>query len=247
MLADSDDLGPATCLVGSGHVLGFLPLTAGKTGLYSAECLAEFSVLQSERGCGDAVSSVSQSGDGKDWESRVSAVRARVRRDRRATSLPLLFLGVATAVGVAPQLSSGTGDALAGLMITLAFAAIWAVFRFRAARAGVGRGTGFGVASLLGLFLMLTIVGLVALVYAGPFLIFGVGLLVAAVWQRNAFLAAWAVVIGGIGIFEGFFGITNRLPMSLWAQWEHPAIYLILALMTILAGIAAWLRENHAT
>jgi hypothetical protein len=170
-----------------------------------------------------------------------------VRRDRRATSLPLLFLGVATAIGVAPQLSSGAGDALAGLMITLAFAVIWAVFRFRTARAGVGRGTGFGVASLLGLFLMLTIVGLVALVYAGPFLIFGVGLLVAAVWQRNAFLPVWAVVIGGIGVFEGFFGITNRLPVSLWAQWEHPAIYLILALMTILAGIAAWLRENHAT
>jgi hypothetical protein len=181
-------------------------------------------------------------------------MRARVRRDRRATSLPLLLLGGATAVGVAPQLSSGAGDALAGgpgdalagLMITVAFAAIWVVFRIRAARAGVGRGTGFGIASMLGLFFMLTIVGFVALVYTGPFLIFGVGLLVAASWQRNAFLAAWAVVIGGIGVFEGFFGITNRLPVSLWAAWEHPAIYLILALMTVLAGIVAWLQENRA-
>jgi hypothetical protein len=193
------------------------------------------------------VSNVSQSSDGKDWESRVSAVRARVRRDRRATSLPLLLLGGATAVGVAPQLSSGAGDVLAGLMMTLAFAAIWVVFRLRAARAGVGRGTGFGIASMLGLLLMLTIVGLVALAYTGPFLIFGVGLLVAAAWQRNAFLAVWAIVIGGIGVFEGFFGITNRLPPSLWATWEHPAIYLILALMTVLAGIVAWLRENRAT
>jgi hypothetical protein len=193
------------------------------------------------------VSSASQSSDGNDWESRVSAVRARVRRDRRATSLPLLLLGGATAVGVAPQLSSDAGDALAGLMITLAFAAIWVVFRIRAARAGVGRGTGFGVASMLGLFLMLTIVGLVALTYAGPFLIFGVGLLVAASWQRNAFLAVWAIVIGGIGVFEGFFGITNRLPVPLWASWEHPAIYLVLAMMTVLAGIVAWLRENHTT
>jgi hypothetical protein len=48
-------------------------------------------------------------------------------------------------------------------------------------------------------------------------------------------------------VFEGFFGITNRLPLSLWAVWEHPAIFLILALMTVLAGIAAWLRENRTT
>jgi hypothetical protein len=190
---------------------------------------------------------MSHSSDDNDWESRVSAARARVRRDRRATSLPLLLLGGAATVGIAPQLFTGSaGDLLAGLMMTLAFAAIWVVFRLRAARAGVGRGTGFGAASMLGLFLLLTIVGLVALTYAGPFLIFGLGLLMAAVWQRNAFLAVWALVIGGTGVFEGFFGITNRLPLSLWATWEHPAIYLILALMTVLAGIVAWLWENRA-
>lgn len=205
------------------------------------------------------MTTASQSSDGNDWESRVSAVRARVRRDRRATSLPLLVLGGATAIGVAPQLSSGAqlssgpGDPLAGLMMTLAFAAIWGAFRVRARRAGVGQGTGFGVASLLGLLLLLTIVGLVALTYTGPFLIFGVGLLVAAVWQRNAFLAGWAIVIGGIGVFEGFFGITNRLPQSFWASDPsaasrlHPAIYLTLAVLTVLAGLVAWLRENHAS
>jgi hypothetical protein len=74
-----------------------------------------------------------------------------------------------------------------------------------------------------------------------------VALLVTARWQRSGFLAVWAIVIGGIGVFEGFFGITNRLPLSLWAAWEHPAIFLILALMTVLAGIAAWLRENRTT
>jgi hypothetical protein len=35
-------------------------LTAGKAELYSAEHLAEFSVLQSAKGCGDAVSSAGQ-------------------------------------------------------------------------------------------------------------------------------------------------------------------------------------------
>jgi hypothetical protein len=117
-----------------------------------------------------------------------------------------------------------------------------------ATRAGVGRrDTGFGVVPALGLFLLLVIVGFLTILVTGPFLIFSLALLVTARWQRSAFLAVWAIVIGGIGVFEGFFGITNRLPLSLWAAWEHPAIFLMLALMTVLAGIAAWLRENQTT
>lgn len=172
---------------------------------------------------------------------------AGVHPDRRATSLPLLLLGLATAVGVAPLLPSAIGDGLAWLTIPLAFAAIWAVFRFRAARVGGGPGTAASVARVLGLFLLLIIVSFVTILLTGPYLIFGIGLLVTARWLRSAFLAVWAVVIGGIGVLEGFFGITNRLPLSLWAAWEHPVIYLILALLTVLAGIAAWLQENRAT
>lgn len=164
------------------------------------------------------------------------------RVSQRATSLPLLLLGVGTAIGVASLLPSGVGDGLAWLTIPLAFAAIWAVFRFPAARA---RG-GPGVARAVGLFLLLVLAGEVTMFLTGPYLIFGAGLLVTARWQRSAFLAVWAVVIGGIGVLEGFFGITNRLPLSLWAAWEHPVIYLGLALLTVLAGIAAWLRENRA-
>ena len=198
------------------------------------------------------MSGVSQSSDGEDWESGGSTGAVGMSGNRRATSLPLLLLGAATAVGVAPPLLSETIDdlawwGLAWLTIPLAFAAIWVVFRSRPARAGVGRGAGSGVAPMLGLFLLLVIVGLMTMWVTGPFLIFGVGLLVIARWLRSAFLAAWAVVVGGIGVFEGAYGITNRLPLSLWEPWEHPAIFLILALLTVLAGIAAWLRENRAT
>ncbi len=168
-------------------------------------------------------------------------------RDRRATSLPLLLLGAATAVGVAPMLPSGMGDGLAWLTIPLAFAAIWVVFRFRATRAGSGLGALSGAAPKLGLLLLLIIVSFTTMFLTGPFLIFGIGLLVTARWQHSAVLAVRAVAIGGIGVLEGFFGITNRLPMSLWAAWEHPVIYLILAVLTVLAGITAWLRENRAT
>jgi hypothetical protein len=143
---------------------------------------------------------------------------------------------------------SGVGIGLAWLTIPLALAAIWVLFRFPATRTAVGRrGIGFGVVLALGLFLLLVIVGFLTMPVTGPFLIFGVALLVTARWQRSAFLAVWAIVIGGIGTFEGFFGITNRLPLSMWAGWEHPAIFLILALVTVLAGIAAWLRENRTT
>jgi hypothetical protein len=47
-------------------------------------------------------------------------------------------------------------------------------------------------------------------------------------------------------VFEGFFGITNRLPSSVWRDWEHPAVYVALGVLTILAGLAARLRENLA-
>jgi hypothetical protein len=161
---------------------------------------------------------------------------------QRATSLPLLLLGLATAIGVASLLPSGVGVGLAWLTIPLALAAIWTVFRFPAARA---RG-GPGIARALGLFLLLVLVGYVTMFLTGPFPLFSLALLVTARWQRSAFLAVWAVVVGGIGVLEGFFGITNRLPLSLWAEWEHPVIYLGLALLTILAGIVAWLRENRA-
>jgi hypothetical protein len=172
-------------------------------------------------------------------------VVASVPRNRRATSLPLLLLGVATAVGVAPLLPSDAGDGLAWLTIPLAFAAIWAVFRFTATRAGGASRTVSGIALVLGLFLLLVVVSFVTMFLTGPFLIFGIGLLATARWQRSAFLAVWAVVIGGTGVLEGFFGITNRLPLSLWAAWEHPAIYLLLAVLTVLAGMATWRRENR--
>lgn len=137
-------------------------------------------------------------------------------------------------------------DGLAAVLMVAAFGVIWLLFRFRAARAGVGRGAGFGVAAVLGLFLLLSLVGMVAVIIAGPYVIFGAGLLVGGAWQRNRFLIGWAVAVGGIGVFEGFFGITNRLPASLWAAWEHPAIYLGLATATVLAGTVTWLRENRA-
>ena len=192
-----------------------------------------------------------QPDDAEGLQAHVAAVRSQVRRDLRATSLPLLLLGTATVVGEIPQVVNqggnagvlGGGDSFTGLLLTAAFAVLWWTYRRRALRDGVGRPAGFGAATVLGLILLS--VGLVLLVYAGPFILFGAGLLMVASWQRNALLAWWAVLAGGLGVFEGFFGITNRMPFSLWRAWEHPAIYLALGILTVLAGLAARLRENR--
>jgi hypothetical protein len=195
-----------------------------------------------------------QPDDAEGLQSHVAAIRSRVRRDLRATSFPLLLLGTATVAGEMPQIASKGwntggplgafgGDWLTGLLLTAAFAVLWWMYRRRALRGGVGRPAGFGAATALGLILIS--IGLFLLVFMGPFILFGLGLLIVASWQRNAMLAWWAVLAGGLGVFEGFFGITNRLPISVWRAWEHPAIYLALGVLTVLAGLAARLRENR--
>jgi hypothetical protein len=194
-----------------------------------------------------------EAGDVQELAAHISAVRTQVRRDLRATSFPLLLLGAATGAGAMTQLMTAGlgwsmppgGDWLTSLLITAAFAVMWLVYRRRALRAGVGRPAGFGAAATVGLCFTVSL-GLIALLFAGPFLVFGLGLLVAGIWQRNSFLVWWAVLIGATGIFEGFFGITNRLPSSVWREWQHPAVYLALALLTILAGLIARTRENRA-
>jgi hypothetical protein len=204
-------------------------------------------------GMGEPAVVPGQPGEAQELAAHVSAVRTQVRRDLRARSFPLLLLGAATAAGVITQLLTAGpggsvplgGDWLTGVLITAAFVAMWLVYRRRALRGGVGRAAGFGAAAVLGLCFTMSL-GLIAMAFAGPFLVFGLGLLVAGIWQRNRFLVWWAVLIGGIGVFEGFFGITNRLPSSVWREWEHPAIYLVLALVTVLAGLIARRQENRA-
>lgn len=195
--------------------------------------------------------------DADGLRAHVAAVRSRVRRDLRATSFPLLLLGAAIIVGELPQVVSqrwniggpigviGGGDWFTGLLLAAAFVVLWWRYWRRARRDGVGRPEGFAAATGVGLG-MVQPTGLVLLPFVGPFALFGAGLLMVAAWQRNARLAWWAVLAGGVGVFEGFFGITNRLPLSAWHSWDHPAIYLALGVLTLLAGLATRIRENRA-
>jgi hypothetical protein len=76
-----------------------------------------------------------------------------------------------------------------------------------------------------------------AVIFAGPFLLVGGGLLAAGVLERQRALAAAG---------EGFYWITNRLPASVWQPWAHDAVYVGIAALTVVAGLAVRLRERSA-
>jgi len=186
-------------------------------------------------------------------ESGLPASAGPVYRDPHESSLPLLLLGAVITVSEAIQLSwTGTGafgplaDWPTAVILTISFAVLWWTFRLRAAARGMTRPPGFGIAAIIGLVAVLPPF-FVAVVIAGPFIVFGLGLAAAGIKVRNRLLATWGLAVGGVGVFEGFFGITNRLPVSVWAGWEHPAIYLMLGILTVFAGIVARMGETRAS
>jgi hypothetical protein len=186
----------------------------------------------------------------------IPASNRPVYHDPHETSLTLMVLGGVITVSVALQLTWpslgisgwaflwGFGLPTDPLLAT-AFAVLCLTFWRRAASGRMTRPRGFGIASVIALVASFPPV-FVATFYAGPFLIFGVGLAVAGLKLRNFTLIWWALAVGGVGVFEGFFGITNRLPAAIWAGWEHLAIYLVLGAVTFLGGAIIGLRERRA-
>jgi hypothetical protein len=183
-------------------------------------------------------------------ESGFPAARPLAYRDRHETSLPLLVLGAVITVCTMAHVAWPDGNTIdaawqLGVALTITFAALWLTFRRRAAGHTLKPAPGLGLAAIIGVAIVVTPLALI-LIYAGPFVIFGLGLIAAGLRLGNRFLAGWATVIGAPGVFEGFFGITNRLPYSLWAEWEHAAIYLAPGVLTLLAGLVVRVRENRA-
>jgi len=133
-----------------------------------------------------------------------------VYRDSHETSLTLAVLGGVISVGAAVELAWSGAGVFFGWPITLglagAFAALWLTFWRRAASQAMRRPPGFGIAAVIGLAATLPPF-LVVVVYAGPFMSFGIGLAVAGVKLRNRALTYWALGVGAVGVFEGFFGI----------------------------------------
>lgn len=174
-----------------------------------------------------------------------AAAGVPVYRDSHETSLTLTVLGGVLTLGALAELVGNGGNPLFDWPMTMglaiAFTALWLTFGRRAMSRGLRRPPGFGIAAII--CLAATVPPLVVLVvYAGPFLAFGVGLAVAGLKLRNRTLTYWALSVGAFGVFEGFFGITNRLGPGIWTAWEHPAIYLLLGAVTLIAGISIRIR-----
>ena len=177
-------------------------------------------------------------------------------RDPHETSITLLVLGAVIIALMLAQImlpgfqgvfgwlvTSPSGIGLTAAL-TIAFSFLWLTFRTRAAERGMRYRRGFGIGAVIAAIMWIPpFVG--ALFIAGPFALLGPVLLFAGIGLSNYFLVGWAVAIGTLGIFEGSFGITNRLPASLWVSWGHAAIYLGLGVLTVGAGIVARTRENR--
>jgi hypothetical protein len=194
----------------------------------------------------------------------ITGAHALVYRDPRETSFPLIVLGVVMSAvmlvgllwtpsavhaegfgGEVLAFASNNNGWSAGPILALAFAAIWLVFRWRAAKHGGRPVPGFGIAAVIAFVLCVPPIAIL-LVFAGPIAVLGLALLVAAIKARNPYLAGCAAVVGSLGIYEGFFGITKLVPFVYWTGWEHEAIFLALGAGTLLAGLVAYLIENRA-
>jgi len=169
----------------------------------------------------------------------------------RADWLPCPAPALRSGTSARPPCSSGLtpggrfDDWLAAALVTVTFAVSWLTFRQRARKRGARYRRGFGLAAVIGLIIILPPTA-IAVFFAGPFAVFGPGLLTAGIALHNRFLAWWGGLVGAVGILEGYFGITNRMTISLWAEWEHPAIFLSLGVLTVTAGVIALWRENRA-
>jgi uncharacterized membrane protein HdeD (DUF308 family) len=179
--------------------------------------------------------------------------------------VPLLVTGAAVTVVIARDLlvtihddrmpaggAAGPGiiaswpvSAICWLLMPAAFVAVWLSRRHLRAGRGVGDTlpSATAAAAVAGLVFgpPLAILALIS----GPFLAFGVGLVIIGVAERTRPIWVWGLAAGVFGVIEGLYWITNRLPAGLWSPEAHDVILLVPAVLTVVAGAVAWRRENQ--
>jgi hypothetical protein len=185
--------------------------------------------------------------------NEVGDIRHRVRRHRRATSVPLLVFGALTLLdAVLRTRVDPIGNVALLVLAPVGFFIVALYYRRRETAIGVGgRTRPYVVAALV------TLVCLPLLLAFGADALVGVALLVIAVRQRNLYLGVWALVFGVLGGLESIDVISNRLyavnqAVGLWrAQdgyfpWAPSLVYGALGALLIGAGLYAQRREVAA-
>jgi hypothetical protein len=190
----------------------------------------------------------------QDLLANVRGVRLQARRDRRATSVPLLVFGVLTvADAVLRSLFDPIGNLVLLLLAPVGFMVIARHYRRREIALGVGSEPRSYVIAAFIMVLMFVFLLPVLLIF-GLFAAVGVGLLAIAVRQRNLYLAFWAVVYGVVGGLEGLSLISNRLygvanalgwlrSSNGYFSWSSSLVYGVLGSMLIGAGLYARRQE----
>lgn len=178
-------------------------------------------------------------------------LRARARRDRRSTSVPLLTFGVLTLLAVAMPDAAVYGVAgsfywvVAG-PVGFGFLAWW--YQRHEARSGVGsRARPYLVIAVVLAVAFLLFMGL-ALLFGGALAAIALGLLGIAAAHRNALLGAAAVVFGTVGVAE-WFGAVSNVASSVMPGQVHVdgrAVFVVLGAMLVAAGLLAWVSEDKA-
>ncbi|MFI7589135.1 hypothetical protein ACIB24_18890 [Spongisporangium articulatum] len=195
----------------------------------------------------------------------LTALQGRVRATRRAASVPLLVVGAGLTIAEGQDFladrvlaPSGPSEGLydpgffgstpvqivGWVVVPLAFTVLWWLRR-RARRGqgmGVSRPAGAAAAGAV-TFAVLPPLAIV-LSIGGPFLAAAPGLLLIGLAEKVRALTVWSLTVGLLGVLEGPYWLTNRLPEADYVWWYHHAIMLTLALLTVALGVVARLREG---
>lgn len=181
-----------------------------------------------------------------DLLDELAGLRARARRDRRATSTPLLVLGTVTLVAAflpagAVRLPGSYFWMLAGPLV---FGVVAGVFRHREHRSGVGSPTRhYRITAILLLAVFLVLFPLVATFGAAMGAV-GLGLLVLAAAQRDLVLATIAVVYGAVGVLQSLYIVSNAVWHVSGATVSDGAVIVVLGTTIMAVGGAARVRES---
>ncbi|HEX7804703.1 MAG TPA: hypothetical protein VF413_00935 [Cellulomonas sp.] len=185
-------------------------------------------------------------------------LRARVRADQRATSVPMLVFGAlivayAAIGGVYAGQLHAEGRHLTLLVYwplatMVGLVALWWSARRRAGQGGVGEGQRtyrsatraylVALAVILVLFLPVLFIGVfIPLIWPAAVLV------VIAAWQRNRLLGTWGAAIGLVGGAEGLLVMANQDLGSVWG-WLQPVVYVALGLALVVGGLVIRRRER---
>lgn len=170
----------------------------------------------------------------------IDAAAGSIRRTTRATSTPLLTVGlIATAVSAIQWVTQDvfTSAFLIGPITLLVLAVFGLRERRRRNRTGLSGVAGYGGAAFIGLIVGVVVVPLVFFGLAGPFLGFAIVFIAFGIRDHRPRLVAWTAALTTLGTAENYYAFTNRLPYHSWNESLHYAILVAVGVMFIGAGL----------